>query len=83
MAKEKGNVIPIILILILIVGLIVAVYLVQKQTNIFPKAYFPTPSQRPATTTQSQYQNPFDQSGQNKDSSTIFSGYQNPFENLK
>lgn len=83
MTKEKGNIVPIVLLLVLIAGLVVAVYLVQKQTNIFPKAYSPAATKIPATTTQSQYQNPFGESGQNKDSSSIFSGYKNPFEDLR
>lgn len=84
MAKEKGNVLPIILLLVLILGLVAAVYLVKTQTNILPKAYYPVASSKPVSSTNTQYQNPFDSSsGQNPDSSSIFSGYKNPFEGLK
>lgn len=76
MIQEKGNAALIVLLLILVIGLVVALYLVQQQTNLFPKAYSPT-------STQINYHNPFDQPSQSSANTSIFSGYKNPFEGLK
>lgn len=41
---QKGNVQLVIILIIIVVGLVLSVYLVQRRTNIFPKAAAPTPT---------------------------------------
>lgn len=84
MQEEKGNIALIIIIILLVLGLLVAVFLVGQKTNLFPKAYSPSPSIQPLESIDKEkYQNPFE--SQSSSDSTYSNPFdespQNPFDN--
>lgn len=54
--NQKGNVLPIIILIIIVIGLILGVYLVQQRTNLLPKAKSPKSSPAQATRVTPPYQ---------------------------
>ena len=63
MEQQKGFA-HILILLILLIGIVVGVYLVLTQTNLFPKAFLPKiGSQQPSVSVKTEYQNPFKKEG--------------------
>lgn len=83
LSRQQAGFAHIFLLIFLIVGLVVAVYLVGQQTNIFPKAYNKITSLRPSSTETGQTQTvpvlvlkyfPLDSSGAKLDASITGNG---------
>ena len=88
--NQKGGIVLLLLIVVLVVGLAVGVYLVSQNTNLFSQAGYaqktipyPNPSHADISssgqTGSVTYENPFDEKPA---SENPFDTYQNPFNNL-
>lgn len=78
--QQKGFA-HILLLLLLIIGIVVGIYLVSKQTNLFPKTFLPKiGSQDPSVSVKTEYKNPFEKSTQYVNP---FDQYKSPLANLK